>query len=449
VVAALTVSSRRRTAVTALLACGLAASCGSSGGTPAGSGGVSGGSGGSASGGHVGGSGGAGSGGVGTGGHGSGGAGTGGVTSSGGSGSGGSGSGGSGSGGHGSGGQASGGSASGGGGGATGGAATGGAASGGAASGGAGGSASGGAGGSPGSGGAGGSTTNLHGGASAKFVCDPAKAGSYPANPLTGMGAITMIKPDSATNPNYFAFVEGPVWIASKNLLVFSDNVSPERLWDLTPGMSPQVLKSMSGSNGLALDNDDKIIVTDQEMNQLYRLDPANPATTTVVVAPGNYKPNDVIVRSDGNIYFTDPDSGFYWYSKAGKLTGPMKQVNRPNGIELSADENTLIVGDVGNKQIHTMTLAADGTVMTDTDKVWITAMNDTVDGMCTDCAGNLYAGTSAGIEVYSSSGSYIGLIATGNTSNCTFGGADRKTIYMTTRGSVSAVTLGIPGLPD
>ena len=432
-----------RSAVAALLACGLvAAACGGgSGGSPAGSGGNGSGgaaSGGNGSGGQVSASGGTGSGGLanGSGGSASGGKGSGGATP----GSGGASSGGvPGSGGT----TASGGAPGSGGTNGSGGATTGGGGSAGAGSGGSG------PGGATGSGGAGGATTTLHGGASARFVCDPGAAGSYPANPLTGMGTIMMIKPDSSTNPNYFAFVEGPVWIASKSLLVFSDNVSPERIWDLTPGMSPQVLKSMSGSNGLALDNDDKIIVTDQEMKQLYRLDPANPATTTVVVPPGNFKPNDAIVRSDGNIYFTDPDTGFYWYSKAGKLTGPLKQVNRPNGIELSLDENTLIVGDVGNKQIHTMSLAADGTVMTDTDKVWVTAMNDTVDGMCMDCAGNLYAGTNAGIEVYSPSGSYIGLISTGNTSNCTFGGPDRKTIYMTTRGSLSTTTLSIPGLPD
>ena len=430
---------RSRSAIAALLACGgLVVACGGgSSGAPGGSGGsASGGTstGGSASGGHTSASGGSGSGGTASG---SGGAATGGV------GSGGKGSGGmtTGSGGA----TAGSGGAMTGSGGVTigsGGAATG---IGGVVTGGSAGAGSG-TGGAVGTGGAG---TPLHGGASAKFVCDPAKASSYPANPLTGMGTITMIKPDNAANPNYFAFVEGPVWIGSKNLLVFSDNVSPERIWGLTPGMSPQVLKSMSASNGMALDGDDKLIVTDQEVKQLYRLDPANPTTMTVVVPPGTYKPNDVIVRSDGNIYFTDPDTGLYWYSKAGKLTGPMKQVARPNGIELSGDENTLIVGDVGNKQIHTMSLAADGTVMTDTDKVWITAMNDTVDGMCTDCAGNLYAGTSAGVEVYSAAGSYIGLIPSGYASNCTFGGADRKTIYMATRGSVSAVTLGIPGLPD
>ena len=146
---------------------------------------------------------------------------------------------------------------------------------------------------------------------------------------------------------------------------------------------------------------------------------------------------------------FTDPDTGFYWYSTKGMLTGPMKEVSRPNGIELTLDENTLIVGDVGNREIHTFALGSDGAVITASDHLFVTAMKDTVDGMCTDCAGNLYAATSGGIEVYSAAGAYIGNIATGDTSNCTFGGADRKTLYTTSRSAVQAVTLGIPGLPD
>jgi gluconolactonase len=357
-------------------------------------------------------------------------------------GSGGNASGGSASGGNGGGGTASGGSASGGnvgsgGAGGTGGDATGGSARGGSASGGSG----------AGSGGAAGTSGSLHGGSSAKLNCAP--GATYPASPLTGMGAITMVRPDNATTPNYFAFIEGPVWIGSLGKLFFSDNVSPERIWTLVPGMSPQVFKEMSGSNGMAVDNDDKLIVADQAMKRISRIDPMNAASVTVVVPAGNFKPNDVIVRSDGNIYFTDPDTGFYWFSTKGALTGPMKQVNRPNGIELSLDENTLIVGDVGNQEIHTLALAADGTVMTDTDKVFVKARSGTVDGMCTDCAGNLYAATSGGIEVYSPSAMYLGTVMTGSLSNCTFGGADRKTLYGTSPSALQVVTLGIPGLPD
>ncbi|HEY4184529.1 MAG TPA: SMP-30/gluconolactonase/LRE family protein [Polyangia bacterium] len=428
----MTNAQRSRFAASLLLS-GFVAACGGAGGAKGGGSGGSASGGASASGGS--GSGGSGSGGkaVGSGGSASGGSSSGGSSASGGSGSGGSGSGGA---------SSSGGSTSSGGSGTGGAPSTGGSSSGGGVGGG-----GGKGGGSAGTGGAGGATMALHGGASAKFICDP--NATYPASPLAGMGAITMIKPDNTTTPNYFAFVEGPVWIGSLGTLFFSDNVSPERIWKLLPGMSPQVLKEMSGSNGMAIDGDDKLIVTDQEMKRIYRLDPASPGSVTVVVPAGNFKPNDVIVRSDGNIYFTDPDTGFYWYSKAGKLTGPMKQVNRPNGIELSLDENTLIVGDVGNKQIHTMTLAADGTVMTDTDKLFVTAMKDTVDGMCTDCAGNLYAATSGGIEVYSPTAQYIGTVMTGDTSNCTFGGADRKTMYTASRSAIQSVTLGIPGLPD
>ena len=163
-------------------------------------------------------------------------------------------------------------------------------------------------------------------------------------------------------------------------------------------------------------------------------------------------KPNDVIVRSDDNIYFTDPDSGFYRISPTGTVSAAMKFTNssRPNGIELSTDENTLYVGDVGNRTIVKYTLAADGTVMTSTGALFVSqTMHDTVDGMCADCAGNVYAGTSGGVEVYSSAGTYIGTVNTGESSNCTFAGADRKTMYVTSRSVLKYVTLNVPGLPD
>jgi gluconolactonase len=99
-------------------------------------------------------------------------------------------------------------------------------------------------------------------------------------------------------------------------------------------------------------------------------------------------------------------------------------------------------------------TLAADGTVMTGTAANFITGnmnktMNGTLDGMCVDCAGNLYAGTSAGVEVYSPAGAYLGIVQTGEASNCTFGGAERKTLYVTSRSQLKYVTLAVPGLPD
>ena len=82
------------------------------------------------------------------------------------------------------------------------------------------------------------------------------------------------------------------------------------------PSTTPQVFLENSGSNGLAVDNDDKIIITDQRAKRLTRVDPGNPQMVNVVVPVGNYKPNDVIVRSDNNIYFTDPDKGSFAISQ-------------------------------------------------------------------------------------------------------------------------------------
>jgi gluconolactonase len=75
--------------------------------------------------------------------------------------------------------------------------------------------------------------------------------------------------------------------------------------------------------------------------------------------------------------------------------------------------------------------------------------MHELVDGMCIDCAGNLYAGTSGGIEVYSFDGKYVGTVPTGGSSNCTFVGTDRKTLCVTSRSVLKSVTLSVPGLPD
>jgi gluconolactonase len=125
-------------------------------------------------------------------------------------------------------------------------------------------------------------------------------------------------------------------------------------------------------------------------------------------------------------------------------------QGSRPNGIVLSLDENTLYVGDVGNKSITKYTVSADGTVTTASAAPFVAqTKSDTVDGMCVDCAGNVYASTSNGVEVYSPAGSYIGTVPTGEASNCTFGGTDRKTLYVTSRAVLKYVTLNVPGLPD
>jgi gluconolactonase len=154
-------------------------------------------------------------------------------------------------------------------------------------------------------------------------------------------------------------------------------------------------------------------------------------------------------VRSDGTIYFTDPDSGFYRAPPGGAVGPAIKKVNRPNGIELDPTETTLYVGDVGNKTISSFKLAADGSVDEASMKVFATTVGAVVDGMAVDCAGNLYAGTQTGVEIFSPQGAPLGTVPTGESSNCTFGGANRKTLFVTSRSVVKSVELNVPGLPD
>ena len=285
-------------------------------------------------------------------------------------------------------------------------------------------------------------------GSAAKFVCAP---GATYGNPLTGMGAVTTI---AAPSSDHFMFIEGPLWSDELSALFFSDNGSmPERIFKLVPpAMAPALFVSNSGSNGLALDNSGRLTAADQRNKAISRFDPMTGQIVGTPISTGTATPNDVIVRSDDNVYFTDPDTGFYRISPDGTVSAAMKLAasNRPNGIELSLDEGTLYVGDVGNRTIARYTLAADGTVMMASGRNLVPqTMNSVVDGMCTDCAGNIYAGTSGGIEVYSSAGTYIGTVPTGSSSNCTFGGPDHKTLYVTSRTVLKSVTLAVPGLPD
>jgi gluconolactonase len=316
------------------------------------------------------------------------------------------------------------------------------------ANGGAGAAASSGAGGLSTGGSAGSSSAAPHGSA-AKFICEPGK--SY-GDPLEGMGAVMQVGPPPS---DYFAFIEGPIWIAKANALFFSDNASSptERIFKLPPPFTTAApLVSASSSNGLGVDNDDRIVACDQDAKAITRFDPATGAPVGTPISTGTAKPNDVVVRSDDNIYFSDPDTGFYRISPSGALSAAMRltQGSRPNGIALSLDEKILYVGDVGNKSISKYTLGADGSVDTSSPTALVTATkSDTADGMCVDCAGNVYVGTSNGVEIYSPAGDYVGTVPTGESSNCTFGGPDRKTLFVTSRAVLKYVTLNVPGLPD
>jgi gluconolactonase len=294
----------------------------------------------------------------------------------------------------------------------------------------------------------------VNGGASAAFVCPDGVAFG---DPLAGMGAVQSV---SAPQGSFFAFIEGPVWIGSRGQLFFSDNASgPERIWSIAPPFTtPVEFMPSSGSNGLAVDNDDQLLLADQRDRRVTRVDSGSAAALGDVLPSGNHTPNDLVLRSDDNLYFTDPQSGgrgLYRLSPTGQLDGPFTQgqtdnaPGAPNGVVLSPDENTLYVGDVQQNFVASFALLADGSIDTESGELFVRTQGDTVDGMAVDCAGNLYVGTRTGVEVYRPDATLIGTVPTGESSNATFGGTDRRTLFVTSRSVLKYVTLGVPGLPD
>jgi gluconolactonase len=264
----------------------------------------------------------------------------------------------------------------------------------------------------------------------------------------------------AAPQGSFFAFLEGPVWLGSANTLFFSDNASgPERIWRVSaPFTTPTIFLNDSGSNGLALDTNDQLLLADQADRRITRVNPSNAAVLGDVVPSGNFTPNDLMMRSDDNLYFTDPNTGgrgLYRQSPTGQLSGPFTQANAPNGpnapngVVLSPDENTLYVSDVQGSFVSAFALEADGAIDTASGRRFTSTMGNTPDGMAVDCAGNVYVGTMTGVEVYSPAGMRLGVVNTGESSNATFGGADRKTLFVTSRAVLKFVTLGVPGLPD
>jgi gluconolactonase len=295
-------------------------------------------------------------------------------------------------------------------------------------------------------------------------ICTPGV--TYGA-PMAGM---TM--PATPVKTTGLTFPEGPVWFANLGVLFFSDmNMSgggtmgpPSIMHKLTPPNTVEDFVPMAGSNGLAIAADGQILACTHDTRSLTKFNPVTKARTDLMLTyMGKHfnSPNDVTVRSDGTIYFTDPNyqlggrtdelkmTGVYRVSPAGDVSLVDDKQQQPNGITLSVDEKILYVSTAQNR-INKYAVNADGTVGAPTLFV-----NASSDGMVMDCAGNLYT-TNAGpgsIDIYSPAGMKIGSITgAGSVTNVAFGGPDRKTLYITSSPGQSAAIysaqMQVPGFP-
>ncbi len=275
-----------------------------------------------------------------------------------------------------------------------------------------------------------------------------------------------------------FTFIEGPVWTREGRLL-FSDP-NENRIYEYLPDSKLVVYREKSGyqgedlslygqpgSNGLALDADGRLIVAEHGNHRISRVR----ADGTVEVLASRYQgkrlnsPNDLIVKSDGSIYFTDPPfglpkfyddprkelpfSGIYRISREGKLDLLSTELEGPNGIDFSPDERFLYVTnwDPEKKVVMRYEVGPDGGVANGTVFFDMTGApgEEALDGIEVDEAGHLFVSGPGGIWVLAADGRHLGTIRTPRLpANFAWGGEDGKSLYLTARSTLYRLPLKV-----
>ena len=261
---------------------------------------------------------------------------------------------------------------------------------------------------------------------------------------------------------------EGPVWVKEGGYLLFSDINASKRM-KYTPGQGVTVFQENTNqANGLTRDLQGRIVACEHETRRVTRRELDGSLTVIANSFQGRRlnRPNDVVVRSDGSIYFTDPNGAFVpeqgeldfagvfrVSADLGTITVLVDDFLTPNGLAFSPDESILYINDTRRGHIRAFAVAPNGTLARQTDHVFadLTGPEPGVpDGMKVDIAGNVYCGGAGGIYVMDSKGKKLGRIVHGQpaTTNMAFGGDDWKTLFFTNRDRLNSVNVKIPGMP-
>ena len=258
---------------------------------------------------------------------------------------------------------------------------------------------------------------------------------------------------------NGFQFVEGPVWNDTLGLL-FSD-LSGNKIYRWTEEDSISVfLNPSANSNGLTYNLDGYLIIAQTGLRRVARRESNGDLTPLAVTYNGKKlnSPNDLAVKSDGSIFFTDPDfnipqgqqrelnfKGIYRINAAGSFTLLDSTFDKPNGICFSPDESRLYVNESPNGKIYVWDVINDSTI-SNKQLFYAIPLGGYADGMKVDSDGNLYCTGPTGVWIISPTGEFLDKIAmpqgASNPSNCNWGDEDRKTLYITAGNSVYRIRL-------
>jgi len=266
-------------------------------------------------------------------------------------------------------------------------------------------------------------------------------------------------------------FAEGPVWDALTKELFFTD-ICGDTIWKWKAGRGREIiLKPSKHADGMALDLDRRLVVAGWARRTVFRIEKDGSLKTLASHYEGKKlnSPNDVVVRSDGSIYFTDSPGGLvnvgmvgddlqkyldiqgvFRISPDGKeLTLVTADFVYPNGLCFSPDESLLYVNDSRQFLIRVYDVKPDGTVGRGRlFHQYTSTVGGVPDGMKVDMEGNVYSTGPGGIYIHDKDGKVLArLKVPGHATNFGWGDEDWRSLFVTTLGAVYRVRLNIPGV--
>lgn len=252
-------------------------------------------------------------------------------------------------------------------------------------------------------------------------------------------------------------YTDGPAWSA-EGFLLFSDTVT-DKLEKFTPGKGLTEFASRAGgASGNAYDDQGRLYTCEFRERRVTRT--AKNGKVDVVAARFEGKrlnaPSDIVVRRDGNVYFTDPAfgdqqdareldfNGIFRITPRGEVEAVARWRSRPNGVALAPNGRTLYVSDADARSVHAFDLDRGGAASN--DRVMIARVPGVPAGLSTDEKGDLFV-AGRKVYVYSPKGDLLRDISFAETpSGVTFGDADLQSLYVTARAAVYRVRLNVKG---
>lgn len=265
-----------------------------------------------------------------------------------------------------------------------------------------------------------------------------------------------------------FKFIEGPVWDWERNGLLFSD-IPGNALMQWSSASGASVFRAPSDmTNGMAWDRDRRLLCCEHATSRVTRTE----TDGRITVIASDYRgqalnsPNDIVVKSDGSIYFTDPTygrmpyygverepvlgfRGVYRVDADGKgITLLADDFAQPNGLCFSADERQLFVNDTERMHIRVFDVRDDGTLHG--GRVWAAVAgegNGAPDGMKIDSEQNVYCCGPGGVHVFDRTATLLGVIRVPNAAaNFTWGESDLRSLFITATDTLYRVRVRVPG---